>query len=40
MVTTTDRKIKDKVDMRGVVCMMGGYASDHAGDVYLMYDPH
>ena len=39
VLTTADRKIKDKVNMWGVVCMMGGYTSDHAGDVYRMYNP-
>ena len=37
--------VKIKVDStskladRGVQCMFVGYAKDHAGDVYLMYDP-
>ena len=28
-----------KVENRGVTCMMIGYAEDHAGDCYRMYNP-
>jgi hypothetical protein len=31
--------IKKKVDMRGLLCLMGGYFTDWAGDCYKMYDP-
>jgi hypothetical protein len=30
--------IKKKVDMRGLLCLMGGYCTDRAGDCYKMYD--
>jgi hypothetical protein len=38
-VVTIAGSIKSKVNMRGVVCMMGGYCTDRAGDCYRMYDP-
>jgi hypothetical protein len=25
--------------MRGLICLMGGYCTDRAGDCYKMYDP-
>jgi hypothetical protein len=38
-VVTIAGTVKVKVDMRGVLCMMGGYCTDWAGDCYKMYDP-
>jgi hypothetical protein len=34
--TTTDSKLKD---LSGAVCVMIGYANQHSGDTYRMYDP-
>ena len=31
-----DRKMSGKLDDKGNVCMMVGYAENHAGDVYRM----
>jgi hypothetical protein len=31
--------IKKKVDIHGLLCLMGGYCTDRAGDCYKMYDP-
>jgi hypothetical protein len=38
-VVTIAGTIKKKVDMRGLLCLMGGYCTDRAGDCYKMYDP-
>jgi hypothetical protein len=38
-VVTIVGTIKKKVDMRGLLCLMGGYCTDRAGDCYKMYDP-
>jgi hypothetical protein len=38
-VVTIAGKVKVKVDMRGILCMMGGYCTDRVGDCYKMYDP-
>jgi hypothetical protein len=38
-VVTIAGTVKVKVDMRGILCMMGGYCSDRAGNCYKMYDP-
>ena len=35
----TANKFEAKSDMRGIECMMVGNATNHAGDVYKMYDP-
>ena len=32
------KKMKAKLDNRGKVCAMVGYANDHSGDVYRMLD--
>ena len=39
VVAIASRYMHSKVDMRGINCMMCGYTTDHAGDVYKMYDP-
>jgi hypothetical protein len=31
--------VKVKVDMHGILCMMGDYCTDQVGDCYKMYDP-
>ena len=31
-----DRKLSGKLEEKGNVCMMVGYAENHAGDVYRM----
>ena len=33
--TSTSSKLKDK----GIHCMFVGYAPEHSGDTYQMYDP-
>ena len=38
-VVTIAGAIKKKVDMRGILCLMGGYCTERAGDCYKMYDP-
>jgi hypothetical protein len=38
-VVTIVGTIKKKVDMRGLLCLMGGYCTDRAGNCYKMYDP-
>jgi hypothetical protein len=38
-VVTIVGTIKKKVNMRGLLCLMGGYCTDRAGDCYKMYDP-
>jgi hypothetical protein len=38
-VVTIAGTIKKKFDMRGLLCLMGGYCTDRAGDCYKMYDP-
>jgi hypothetical protein len=38
-VVTIAGSVKSKVNMRGILCMMGGYCTDRAGDCYRMYDP-
>jgi hypothetical protein len=38
-VVTIAGTVKVKVDMRGILCMMGGYLTDQAGNCYKMYDP-
>jgi hypothetical protein len=37
-VVTIAGTVKVKEDMRGILCMMGGYGTDQAGDCYKMYD--
>ena len=39
VITIASRNLHSKTDMRGLECMMVGYATKHAGDVYRMYDP-
>ena len=39
VVTIASRDMQPKVEYRGIDCLMGGCATDHAGDVYKMYDP-
>jgi hypothetical protein len=38
-VVTIAGMVKVKVDICGILCMMGGYYTDWAGDCYKMYDP-
>jgi hypothetical protein len=38
-VVTIAGTVKVKVDMRGILCMMGGYCTDWVGGCYKMYDP-
>jgi hypothetical protein len=38
-IVTITGTVKVKVDMRGILCMMGGYCPDRVGDCYKMYDP-
>jgi hypothetical protein len=38
-VVTIAGTIKKKVDIRGLLCLMGGYCTDRAGNCYKMYDP-
>merc|ERR1712157_393211 len=33
------KKLKSKVEPRGVTCLMGGYSKQRAADCYRMYDP-
>ena len=37
-VRSYDKKIKAKLENRGRVCMFVGYAKDHSGEVFRMYD--
>jgi hypothetical protein len=37
-VVTIAGTIKKKVDMRGLLCLMGGYCTDWAGDCYKMHN--
>jgi len=36
---TTRKQIKKKWTDKSVKCLMVGYADDHSGDTYQMYDP-
>jgi hypothetical protein len=38
-VVKTKTKTSPKLDPKGVVCLFIGYADDHSGDTYFMYDP-
>ncbi|OEU08016.1 hypothetical protein FRACYDRAFT_264707 [Fragilariopsis cylindrus CCMP1102] len=38
-VDTVSGSVRVKVNMRGIICMMGGYCTDSAGDCYKMFDP-
>ena len=39
-VTRRDTKMKGKLAERAVKCIMVGYARNHAGDVYRLYNPN